>query len=239
MADSQPENLGKLLCTPAFGSYDNIMANHITNEATGQVFNMDKLGMMDVKTLNSVFSEYNKKARANAPRFLVIKIQQFLAFHRHMQGKFLHGQAVTASILTILYNIKQDYTAVSDVIVAEDKDAKSTIVPVVFNSSDKVIPLLAYWVVVLVSMNSFIDQFKLDYLLRGRCRYTPAQRSALAVDSFKDSVANIAMTGSACTDNNARAYDALIPGIFVPLAEQVLTATIKNEKYFLGSYYAF
>ena len=31
-------------------------------------------------------------------------------------------------------------------------------------------------------------------------------------------------------DNNDRAYDALIPGIFGSLAEQVMAATIKNEK---------
>ena len=31
-------------------------------------------------------------------------------------------------------------------------------------------------------------------------------------------------------DNNDRAYHALIPGIFGSLAEQVMAATIKNEK---------
>ena len=66
---AQPTNLDKLLSTPAFGRYDNVLATHITNEETGQGFGMDNLGMMDVKTLNSFFIKYNKKARANAPRF--------------------------------------------------------------------------------------------------------------------------------------------------------------------------
>ena len=107
MAD-QPENIDELLCTPAFGSYDNILATNLTNGTTGQGFEMYNLGMMDVKTLNSVFSKYNKKARANTPTFSEIKIQKLLALHRHVKGKFLCGQAVTAaSILIILSNIEQ------------------------------------------------------------------------------------------------------------------------------------
>ena len=106
MAD-QPANLEKLLHTPEFGSYDNVMATHLTNKATWQVFDMDNFGMMDFKTLNSVFSEYNKKSRANAPRIFEIKIQQFFSLHRHEQGKFLQGQAfIPASILPIFSNIK-------------------------------------------------------------------------------------------------------------------------------------
>ena len=80
-----------------------MLTTHITNEATGQGFDKYNLGMMDVKTINSMFSEYNKKACANDSRFLVIKIQKLFALHRHVQGNFLHGQVVTAdSILTIL-----------------------------------------------------------------------------------------------------------------------------------------
>ena len=48
------------------------------------------------------------------------------------------------------------------------------------------------------------------------------------VSSFKDIVADIAMNGSALTEDNDCAYDALILGIFGTLLEQVITATIKN-----------
>ena len=229
-----------MLGTPDFGSYDIIMATHLTNEATGQGFDMDNLGIMDVKTLKYVFSEYNKKARANEPIFLATKIQQFLTLHRHVQGKFLRGQAVTAaSILSIISNIDQDYTAASYVIGAEDKDSKSAVTPVIFNSPDKVIPLLAYLVLVLAPMKSVANKSNLEYLLRSRRSYMPAQRALLAANIFKDSVTDIAMYWSAFTDNNYRAYDALIPGIFGTLAEQVLTATIKNKKDFLGFYEEF
>ena len=68
MAD-QPTNLDELLCTPNFGSYDNDMATRIANKATGWGFDVYNLGMMGVKTLNSMFSEYTKKSRANAPIF--------------------------------------------------------------------------------------------------------------------------------------------------------------------------
>ena len=37
MAD-QPANIEELLCTPDFGSYDKMLANRLTNEATGQGF---------------------------------------------------------------------------------------------------------------------------------------------------------------------------------------------------------
>ena len=105
---------------------------------------------MDVNNLNSVFGKYNKKSRTSTPKCLAIKIQELFALHRHVQGKFLRGQAVTsASIISILSNIKQDYMADSAVIGAEDKDAKSSVTPVIFNSPDKFIPLLAYWEVVL------------------------------------------------------------------------------------------
>ena len=53
-------------------------------------------------------------------------------------------------------------------------------------------------------------------------------------NSFEDSAADIVMSGSAVTDDNTRAYDAIIQGILSTLAEQVLTATIKNEKDFQG-----
>ena len=66
---SQAANIDKMLRIPAFVSYGNVLATNLNNEATRQAFEMDKLGMMDVKTLNSVFSEYSKNARANAPRF--------------------------------------------------------------------------------------------------------------------------------------------------------------------------
>ena len=94
-----------------------------TNEATGRGFDMENLGMMYVKILNSVFRDYNKKSRVNAPNVLTIKIQRFLALHRHGQGKLLCDQAVTAPyILTILSNTNQDYTATSAEIGAEDND---------------------------------------------------------------------------------------------------------------------
>ena len=111
-----------------------------------------------------------------------------------MQGKFLRGQAVTAaSILSILSNIDQDCTAASDVIGAEDKDSKSAVTPVIFNSPDKVIPLLAYLVLVLAPMKSVANKSNLEYLLRSRHSYTPAQRALLAANIFKDSVTDIAM----------------------------------------------
>ena len=107
MAD-QPANIDKLLRTPDFGIHENILDTHLTNKATRQGFDMENLGIMDVKTLNSVFSKYNKKACANTPTFSEIKIQKLLALHRHVKGKFLCGQAVTAaSILIILSNIEQ------------------------------------------------------------------------------------------------------------------------------------
>ena len=56
-----PTNLDKLFRTPVFGSYDNVLATHLTNKTTRQGFDMDNLGMMDVKDFNYVFSEYNKK----------------------------------------------------------------------------------------------------------------------------------------------------------------------------------
>ena len=144
MAD-QPENIDELLRNPAFVIYYSILANHLINKATGQVFEMDNLGMMHVKTLNYVFINYNKKSCDNTPNVLAIKIQKFLARHRHMKGKFLCGQSVTdASILPIISNIEQDYMAVPAGIGAEDKYAKSSITPVIFNFPDKVITLLAY-----------------------------------------------------------------------------------------------
>ena len=57
---AQPENIDKMFHTPDYGSYDNVMETRITNKATGKGFNMDNLVMTDVKTLNSVFSEYKK-----------------------------------------------------------------------------------------------------------------------------------------------------------------------------------
>ena len=150
-----------------------------------------------------------------------------------MQGKFLLSQYFTEdSILPILSKTKQDYTAASTGINAEEKDEKYDVTPVIFKSDYKVVLLLPYQEVVLAWIKSVVDNSKLDYLLRSRCSYTPAQRSALADDSFKDSVSDIAMTGSAFMENNARVYDALTPGIFGTLAEQVLTATIKKKKYF-------
>ena len=147
-------NIDKLLRTPDFGSYNNIMDTHITNKATVQGFYIDNLGMMGVNTLNSVFGKYNKKARTNTPTFSAIKIHKFFALHRHVQGKFLRGQAVTsASIISILSNIEQDYMADSAGIGAEDKDSKSVVTLVIFNSPDNFIPLLAYWEVVLAAMN--------------------------------------------------------------------------------------
>ena len=141
---SKPANIDELLCTPAFGIYDNVLITPITNKPTGQVFDMDNLGMMDVKNLNYVFSEYNKKARGNDTIFSAMNIKQLLALHRHVQGRFLCGQAATAAyILPILSNIEQDYTATSSGIGAEYKDTKSAVTPIIFNSPDKVIPLLS------------------------------------------------------------------------------------------------
>ena len=56
---AQPANIDELLHTLTFGSYDNFLVTHLTNEATGQGFDMDNLGMMGVKSLNYVFSVYN------------------------------------------------------------------------------------------------------------------------------------------------------------------------------------
>ena len=47
------------------------------------------------------------------------------------------------------------------------------------------------------------------------------------------------MTSSAFTDYYSHVYDALIPGSFGTLAEQMLTAIIKNKKDFRGFYEAF
>ena len=136
-----------------------------------------------------------------------------------MQDRFLRGQDVTSAyILPILSNIKQDYTADSDGIGADYKDAKSAVTPVVFNSLGKFILLLSYWELVLASMNSVVNKSKLDYLLCSRHSYTTDQRAALVDNIFKDSVADIAMNGSAFTDDNSCACDALIPGIFSTLA---------------------
>ena len=105
---------------------------------------MDNLGIMDVKTLNSVLREYNKKARANYPIFSAIKIQWCLDLHRNVKGKFLHGQYVTtASILNIMPNIEQNYTDTYAGIGAEDKDKKYYVTPVIFNSPENVIPFLS------------------------------------------------------------------------------------------------
>ena len=94
--------------------------------------------------------------------FLQIKIHQFLALHRHVQGKFLRGQYVTAaSIPPILSKIEQDFTAASAGIGAEDKDAKAAVAPVIFNYDDKVIMLISYWAVFLLSMKSVVDKSKL------------------------------------------------------------------------------
>ena len=196
--------------------------------------------MMDVKTLNSVFSECNTKALANYPSFLAVNIQRLLSLHIHVQVKFLHGQdIVDASILPILSKIYQDYTAYSSEIGAEDKDAKSVFTPVIFNSPEKFIPLLSYWSVVISSMKSTVDKSKLDCLLRSRHSYMLEQRDALVANSFKDRVADITMNGSTFTDNNSHAYDVLVPGISGTLAEQVLIANIKNENDFRGFYEAF
>ena len=131
-----------------------------------------------------------------------------------MQGKFLCGQAVTAdSILPILSNIEQDYKAASAEIGAEDEDEKYAITPVIFKSPDKVIPLLDYWAVFLALMKPVVNKSKLDYLLCSRRNYTPV------ANSFEDSVADITTNGSKFMEDNARAYDALIPGIFGTLVE--------------------
>ena len=88
-------------------------------------------------------------------------------------------------------------------------------------------------------MKSVVDNYQLDQLLRSQHSYMPAQRAALAAVSFKDSAADIAMNVSAFTDNNDRAYDAIIPGIFGTLSKQVLTVIIKNEKDLRGFFEAF
>ena len=46
---------------------------------------MDNLGMMDVKNIKFLFSEYNKKTRVNASISSAINIHQFLAPHRHVK----------------------------------------------------------------------------------------------------------------------------------------------------------
>ena len=58
---AQPTSINELLRIPAFGTYDNILATHLTNKTTGQGFYMENLGMMDVKTLNSVFNGVQQK----------------------------------------------------------------------------------------------------------------------------------------------------------------------------------
>ena len=67
----------------------------------------------------------------------------------------------------------------------------------------------------------------MEYLLYSQIIYMTEQKAALAADTFKDRFADIKMTDSAFIDNNSRVYDALIPGIFSTLKEQVLTSTIK------------
>ena len=67
-------------------------------------------------------------------------------------------------------------------------------------------------------MKSVVDNSKLEYLLLSHRIYTPAQRSAPEVVSFEDSVTNIVMNSCAFMEDNACAYDALIPGIFGTLA---------------------
>ena len=94
--------------------------------------------------------------------------------------------------------------------------------------------MLAYWAVFLALMKSVVNNPNPKYLLCIHHRYMLVQRYALSVDSFEYSIAEISMTTSAFTDYNARAYDAIIPVISGTLAEQALTATIKNEKYFRG-----
>ena len=146
---------------------------------------------------------------------------------------------MAASILIFLYKVEQYYTYASAGIREEEKDAKSAVTLVIFNSPDKFIPLLAYWAVVLALVNSVFNESNLEYLLCSRRSYMTAQRDALAYDIFKDSVSYIAMNSSAFTDDNARAYDSLIPCIFRNLAEQVLTSIINNKKDFQGFYMAF
>ena len=90
-----------------------------------------------------------------------------------------------------------------------------------------------------MSMKSVVDNSKLDYLLHSRRSFMLLQRATLVAESFEDIVVDIAMNSSAFTDDNARAYDPLIPGIFRTLAEQVLKSTIKNENKFQGYYKAF
>ena len=90
-----------------------------------------------------------------------------------------------------------------------------------------------------MTMKSVIDNSNLEYLLRRCCSYTSAKRAALVIGSSGYSVSDLAMNSSSFTDDNSHAYDALIPGIFVILAEPVLTATTKNEKDFRGFYEAF
>ena len=89
--------------------------------------------------------------------------------------------------------------------------------------------MLAYWVVVIASMESVVDKSKLGYLIRSRRSYTLVHRDALVSNSFKDRFSDIKMNGSAFIDDNVCAYDALIPGIFGNLAEEMLTSTIKNK----------
>ena len=123
-----------------------------------------------------------------------------------MKGKFLREKSVTAaSILTILTNTEQDYMAASSGIGAEDKDAKADVTTSIFSSDDKVITLLSYWAVVLVSMNYVVDKSNMDYLLCSRRSYTPVQRAAIAARSVEDRVAVIAMNGGEFKDDNARA----------------------------------
>ena len=201
---------------------------------------MENLEMMDVKTLNSMFSKYIKKARVNDPRFSAIKIQRFLTLHRYVQDKFLRGQPITAdSLLPILSKINMEYMAASSGIDTENMDAKADVTPIIFKSSDKVILFLSYWAVVRVLMKSVVNKSDMDYLLCIRRSYTPVQRAAIVANIFEVSVSDIAMNGSTFTDDNASAYDALIPSIFGTLAEQVLTAIIKNKKDFQGFYKAF
>ena len=60
---------------------------------------------------------------------------------------------MAASILIFLYKVEQYYTYASAGIREEEKDAKSAVTLVIFNSPDNFIPLLAYWEVVLAAMN--------------------------------------------------------------------------------------
>ena len=63
MSAAQLANLDEMFCTSSFGSYGNVRTTYFTNNTTGQGFNMNNLGMMEIK-LSIMCSEITTKSSA-------------------------------------------------------------------------------------------------------------------------------------------------------------------------------